>query len=74
MIARQVDPELVRAETIEKMRPHRERLCDYVIQIIRKRGGTPPTRGSMLERIFGTEQGARGCFVHLRDFAARGFA
>jgi glycosyltransferase involved in cell wall biosynthesis len=74
VIARRVDPQVVRTRTIQKLQRHRERLCDYVIQVIRSRGALPPPRDRLLDTIFGSDRGARGSFVPLRDFAARGFA
>jgi glycosyltransferase involved in cell wall biosynthesis len=73
ILTRRIEPQLVREETLKKLRPHRERLCEYVVEIIRTRGATPPTPAAVFERLFEAERGARGRFVHLRDFAAHGF-
>jgi len=74
LIAWEVDPQVVRARTIQRLQRHRERLCDYVIQVIKNRRAEPPSRDRLRETIFGSDRGARASFVHLREFTSRGFA
>lgn len=75
LIDRKIDPDLVRGETLKKLRVHRERLCDYVIRIIERRGKKKaPDRDRLLDRIFGEPGGISARHVHFKRFKKYGFS
>jgi glycosyltransferase involved in cell wall biosynthesis len=73
LIRRQVDPGVVRNITLERLRVHRYAMCAYVQQVIRDRGGAAPDVERLYETLFDGESGITKCFVHSRDFGARGW-
>jgi glycosyltransferase involved in cell wall biosynthesis len=68
------DPQLVRGATLERMRTHRDALCGYVQNIIRKRAPKKmPERSEIYQWIFGDPKlGTAARFVLLKDFETRG--
>jgi glycosyltransferase involved in cell wall biosynthesis len=74
LLDRSVDPQLVRTETLRKLQQHRERLCDYIVGIIQRRGRAAPARTAVMSRLFDNAEGARRWFVHSRDFPKHGLA
>jgi glycosyltransferase involved in cell wall biosynthesis len=72
LIARQIDPMLVRQETLEKLERHRRRLCAYIRDIIRETGASVPSEDRVYERIFGTSRGTVACFVPERYYERKG--
>jgi glycosyltransferase involved in cell wall biosynthesis len=74
LIHREVDPALVRQATLARVIEHRRKLCAYVRGIIRRTGtARVPGDDTLYERIFGSPEGTRACYVHSRDFAAMGW-
>lgn len=71
LISQNVDPQLVRTETLRRIRVHRERMCDYVIGIIRQHGKDAPSPDWLLNHLFGGEQGISKCYVHFKDSRMR---
>lgn len=71
LISQNIDPQLVRTETLKRLRMHRQRMCDYVIGVIRQHGKDAPSRDWLLDHIFGCDQGIHRCFVHFRDYQRR---
>jgi glycosyltransferase involved in cell wall biosynthesis len=74
MISRQVDPYLVRKETLKKLQVHRLRLCTYVSEVIRQSGGSTPSHDRLCDRFFWDERGIGRQFVHFRDYEKCGLA
>ncbi len=72
LVRREIDPQLVRAETLKKLQAHRDRLIDYVIGIIRSRKGTAPTRDAVAERMFGGPEALLSTYIHRRHFETAG--
>jgi glycosyltransferase involved in cell wall biosynthesis len=73
LIRRELDPQVVRAATLQRLNSHRRDLCEYVRKVLRRAGAPVPTLERLYERIFGGESGTKEVFVHSRDFAARGW-
>jgi glycosyltransferase involved in cell wall biosynthesis len=74
MIARDVSPELVRNETLAKIRSHRLKLCRYVQGLIRESGAPVPSDDTLFDRWFGQPTGMSNCFVHWRNYEAGGLS
>jgi len=74
LIARKVDPHFVRSETLKKIQIHRERMCDYIINIIRQHREDAPSRDALLNHLFGNEKGIYKWFVQFKDYRMRHLA
>jgi hypothetical protein len=72
MIAREIDPDLIRRATLEKLSAHRQRLCRYVVTAVRQAGGRPPSEEQVRERLFSPPQGTVAHFVHHSNYADSG--
>ena len=74
LIRREIDPALVREATMTRVMQHRQKLCEYVRDIIIRTGtANVPSETTLYERVFGGPDGTRSCYVPSRDFAARGW-
>jgi len=72
MAARNVDPWLVRNETLKKQLVHRMRLCAYVAKLIQRDTGAHVDPETVAERLFGSTEGMSKWFVHFKHCAERG--
>jgi glycosyltransferase involved in cell wall biosynthesis len=68
------DPHMVRVETIKKLTVHRERLADYVISVIKRRGATAPGREAMMAHLFEHPEGIKARYVHKSEYEQHGLA
>jgi glycosyltransferase involved in cell wall biosynthesis len=68
MTSRNVDPHLVRTETLKKLQQHRLRLCKYIVNLIQQSRASTPTDEELCDRLFGGDTGISRCFVHFRDY------
>ncbi|HXT70280.1 MAG TPA: glycosyltransferase [Vicinamibacterales bacterium] len=74
LVRLEIDPQFVRAETLKKLRVHRDRLIDYIIKIIRSRKGRVPSQEAVEERLFGGPEALLSTYVHRRNFESAGLA
>lgn len=74
LVRLEIDPHLVRLETLKKLKVHRDRLIDYVIGIIRSRKAAIPARDAVEHHLFGGPEGLFSRYIHRRHFQAAGWA
>jgi glycosyltransferase involved in cell wall biosynthesis len=74
MAGRNLDPWLVRNETLKKQQMHRMRLCSYVAQLVQRDTGSRLDPAAVAERLFGSTEGMSRWFVYFKNCVARGIA
>ena len=74
LASREIDPELVRSATLEKVNEHRMKLCTYVCKVIEQAGGKSPGAERVYERVFTGEGGSVQWFRKLDALESYGIA
>jgi len=73
LIAKEIDPLMIREATLEKLKKHRLELCSYVNAIIAKRGGVSPGEKALYGKWYNSSDGIFSHYVNRHHLLEKGF-